>query len=179
MPKVSTIVPVYNAEKYISKCLDSLINQTLKDIEIICVDDYSTDNSLAILQDYASKDSRIKIIAFETKQNAAIARNKGLEVATGEFLGFVDSDDYIDLDFYEKLYHKAKETDADIVKAETLIINLDGKQKKSDINEQIAQNKMNFVSEWWSAIYKHSMIKERKVQFPDECPKAQDIVFFK
>ena len=89
MVQVSIIVPVYNVEKYLSKCLESLINQTLKDIEIICVNDGSTDNSLSILKEYANKDSRIKII---DKQNegVSVARNTGIEVATGEYLMFVD-----------------------------------------------------------------------------------------
>ena len=103
--KVSVIVPVYNCEKYLKKCLDSLVNQTLKDIEIICVNDGSTDNSGRILEEYT--DSRIKII---TKENGGLssARNAGIAVAKGEYLGFVDSDDWVDLDFYEKLYNTAK-----------------------------------------------------------------------
>ena len=94
MVKVSIIVPVYNVEKYLSTCLDSLINQTLTDIEIICVNDGSTDSSLAILKDFANKDSRIKIL---DKQNegVSVARNLGIEVATGQYLMFVDSDDYL------------------------------------------------------------------------------------
>ena len=106
MPKISVIIPVYNVEKYLPKCLDSLINQTLSDIEIICINDCSTDNSLEILEEYASKDERIKIIDLKENQGAAAARNKGLEIAKGEYLGFVDPDDYVDLNFYEELYKK-------------------------------------------------------------------------
>lgn len=177
MSKISVIVPIYNVEKYLEKCLDSLLNQTLYDIEIICIDDCSTDNSLKILREYEKKDSRFKVISFDTKQNAAIARNAGLEIAIGDYLGFVDSDDFVDLDFYEKLYNKAIDTNADIVKGSTLIVELNGSEKKSVLNESIKQNKMNFLHQWWSAIYKHSMIKEHKIQFPKECPKAQDVVF--
>ena len=177
MPKVSVIIPVFNVAQYLERCLDSLIHQTLKDIEIICIDDCSTDNSLEILHNYANKDSRVKVIAFDTKQNAAIARNAGLKVATGEYLGFVDSDDFVDLDFYEKLYNKAIETDADIVKASTLIVNVDGSLRKSNLNDVIRQNKMNFTGQWGSAIYRHEMIQKEVIRFPNECPKAQDIVF--
>ena len=102
MPKISVIVPVYNVEKYLARCLDSIINQTLADIEIICINDGSTDNSLEILNDYAKKDSRIKIID-QTNAGLSCARNAGMQIAQGEYIGFVDSDDWIDLDFYEKL----------------------------------------------------------------------------
>ncbi len=105
-PKISIIVPVYNTEKYLTTCLDSLINQTLKDIEIICVNDGSTDDSLKILKEYARKDSRIKILSKENEGLSA-ARNDGLRAASGDYIGFVDSDDWIDLDFYEKLYTAA------------------------------------------------------------------------
>ena len=110
---VSIIVPVYNTEEYLQKCLDSLTNQTLKNIEIICVNDGSTDNSLKILQDNAIKDDRIKIINQENKKQGA-ARNAGMQIATGEYIGFVDSDDWVDFDFYEKLYSAAKKHNFDI-----------------------------------------------------------------
>ena len=102
MVKISIIVPVYNVEKYLPECLESLIHQTLKDIEIICINDGSTDNSLSILKDYAKKDSRIRII---NKENWGIsaARNSGINTAMGDFLSFIDSDDWIDLDFFENL----------------------------------------------------------------------------
>ena len=117
MSKVSVIIPVYNVEKYLRECLDSVINQTLKDIEIICVNDGSTDNSLQILEEYAQKDERIKIIAQENK-GQAVARNVGIKIAQGEFIGFLDSDDYLDLNFYENLYNRAKETNSNIVVCE-------------------------------------------------------------
>ena len=117
MSKVSVIIPVYNVEPYLEKCLDSLINQTLKDIEIICINDCSTDNSLNILEQFKNKDERIKLINLKENKGAAAARNEGLKIAKGEYLGFVDPDDYVDLNFYEELYKKAKQDDADIVKA--------------------------------------------------------------
>ena len=116
MSKVSVIIPVYNTEKFLRKCLDSVCNQTLQDIEIICINDCSTDGSLEILREYAGKDNRIKLIELLENCGAAKARNIGIDIAEGEYLGFVDSDDFIDLDFYKKLYGKAKETDADAVK---------------------------------------------------------------
>ena len=106
-PKISIIIPVYNTEKYLHECLDSVINQTLKDIEIICIDDGSADNSYQVLQGYADKDSRFVILQQENK-GAGRARNNGLKNATGEFVAFLDSDDYYaDNTVLEKLYNSA------------------------------------------------------------------------
>lgn len=113
MIKVSIIVPVYNNEKYLEKCINSIVKQTLKEIEIILVDDGSTDKSLNILKNYESKDKRIKVLS-QVNMGPSCARNKGLHIAKGEYVGFVDSDDWIDLDFYEKLYNAAKKYNADI-----------------------------------------------------------------
>lgn len=113
-PKVSVIVPVYNVEKYLERCLDSLINQTLKDIEIIVVNDGSTDNSLDILTKYVQNDCRIKII---NKQNGGLssARNVGLDVVNGEYISFVDSDDWIDLNMLKDMYENAVKENCDVV----------------------------------------------------------------
>lgn len=113
MAKISVIVPVYNSEKFLEKCLNSIINQTFKDIEIICIDDGSSDKSLDILKSFETKDKRIRILT-QKNMGPSCARNKGLEIATGEYVGFVDSDDWIDLDFYEKLYNSAEKYNADI-----------------------------------------------------------------
>lgn len=113
MAKVSIIIPVYNVEQYLERCLNSIVNQTLKDIEIICVNDGSKDSSLLILEDFASRDNRIKIVNKEN-EGQSVARNIGVEMATGEYLGFVDSDDWVDSDYYEKLYNSAKKYNCDI-----------------------------------------------------------------
>ena len=113
MVKVSVIIPIYNTEKYLKKCLNSLIHQTLSDIEIICVNDGSTDKSIDILRNFASQDHRIKIIEQENKKQGA-ARNAGMKIAQGEYIGFVDSDDWVDLDYFEKLYISAIKHKADI-----------------------------------------------------------------
>ena len=114
MPKVSVIIPVYNVEKYLRRCLDSVVGQTLRDLEIICVDDGSTDGSAEILREYAAKDGRVKVSLHE-HANAGAARNAGMAVAVGEYLGFVDSDDWCDTTLFEKAYAKAKADDADVV----------------------------------------------------------------
>ena len=97
MPKVSVIIPIYNAAEFLGECLDSVLAQTLTDIEVICVNDGSPDNSLEILREYEKKDSRIKIID-QKNQGAGAARNHGMSVARGEYLSFLDSDDFFDRD---------------------------------------------------------------------------------
>ncbi len=121
MPKISIIVPVYNVEKYLAKCLDSLVNQTLKDIEIIVVDDGSPDESYKIYQAYAEKDDRIKYIR---KENAGVseARNTGLTMSTGQFVMFVDSDDWMELNGCEVLYNEYERTHADMILADAIIL---------------------------------------------------------
>lgn len=104
MKKISIIVPAFNVEKYIRKCLDSLINQTLKDIEIICIDDASQDETKTILKEYEKKDERIQIIYHKHNQGLPTSRNDGLKIARGKYIAFVDADDYVDFDGYEKLY---------------------------------------------------------------------------
>lgn len=103
MDVISVIVPIYNTEKYLAKCLDSLINQTFQRLEIILIDDGSTDNSGQICDEYAVKDDRIKVI-HKTNGGVSSARNAGLDVVTGSYIAFVDPDDYIDSDMYEVLY---------------------------------------------------------------------------
>ena len=175
MPKVSVIIPVYNTEKYLRKCLNSVCNQTLSDIEIICIDDCSTDNSLNILKEYSSKDERIKLIEFKENKGAAVARNTGIDEAKGEYIGFIDSDDYPETElFYEHLYNNAKEKDADISK---------GAYKDSEtgyidetINAKILENKNNFCSTYCSAIFRNDFIKGNSIKFP-ELRDMEDPVF--
>lgn len=116
MVKVSVIIPVFNNEQYLKECLDSICNQTLSDIEIICVNDGSEDNSLQIIEEYKQKDNRI-ILINQDNMGQSSARNNGLKIATGEYIGFVDSDDYIDKDFYEKLYNSAALNNLDMAVA--------------------------------------------------------------
>lgn len=181
---VSIIVPVYNMSKYLNRCLDSLVNQTLKEIEIICINDGSTDNSLEILNEYAKKDNRIIIINQRNKK-LPTTRNVGIEKSTGEYIGFIDADDYIDLDFYEKLYKKAKTDNADIVRAPYYWIFPDGTKKPDSINKVIlakADNNetLNFNEHSgvvWNAIYNTDFIKRYNILFDIEDLKVEDIMF--
>ena len=115
MAKVSVIIPVYNVEKYLRKCLDSVVNQTLADIEVICVDDCSTDESLKILKEYSNKDSRIKIIEQEQNQGQGEARNLALSQACGEYIMFLDPDDWLELDACETAYNSISANKNDFV----------------------------------------------------------------
>lgn len=179
MSKVSVIIPVYNAKDYLRRCLDSVCNQTLQDIEIICVNDCSTDNSLEILQDYAQKDTRIKIIDCKKNGGESIARNIGIDKAKGEFLAFVDNDDVVDLDFYEKLYQEAEKTGADIVKGEAKEVYYDGKSFIVSSNKKIRQfNYKTFFKDcWWTAIYKRNLIIKNTIRLPEQVPLGGDILF--
>lgn len=114
MIKVSVIVPVYNAEKYLKDCLESLINQTLKDIEIICINDDSTDYSSRIIKEYQEKDRRVKVICNENNIGAAESRNKGISIAAGKYIQFVDADDYLELNSLEKMYVMAENLQLDM-----------------------------------------------------------------
>lgn len=111
--EVSVIVPVYNSEQYLRKCLDSIVGQTLRNIEIICIDDGSTDDSLSILLEYAAEDNRM-IVLEQQNQYAGVARNHGMKVASGKYLMFWDSDDYYDVAALEKMYRRSEEDRADI-----------------------------------------------------------------
>ena len=113
MPKVSVIVPVYNAERYLVECLDSVLGQTLRDIEVICVDDGSTDRSPSVLSDYAARDSRIRLLST-SRAGAGAARNRGLAEARGEYVFFCDADDWIDRDALCSMYSAASSARADV-----------------------------------------------------------------
>ena len=112
--KISVIIPVYNVEKYIHECIDSIIRQTYKNIEIICIDDGSSDKSYDILKEYASKDNRFILLQQENK-GAGTARNKGLEIATGDFISFLDADDFFEHDLLELALNKLQESESDFV----------------------------------------------------------------
>lgn len=111
---ITVIIPIYNLSKYLRNCLESVINQTYKDLEIICINDGSTDDSISILKEYKEKDDRIIIIDKEN-EGVSAARNEGIEKSNGEYLFCIDGDDYIDEDFFEKFYYNAKKNDSDLV----------------------------------------------------------------
>ena len=164
--KVSVIVPVYNVEKYLEKCLDSLVKQTLKDIEIIVVDDGSLDNSSKIIDKYSKK---YKNVVGYKKKNGGLsdARNYGLKYARGEYISFVDSDDYIDSTMLEKMYDKAKNEKLDIVVCDTIEV-YDDKQvlKRSNLNysRDVIKNYIISPPMACSRIYKRELFDNVKFE---------------
>ncbi len=185
MPKISIIVPCYNAEKYLPKCLDSLINQTLKDIEIICVNDGSTDGSLSVLKDYAKKDSRIVIIDKENSGPGA-CRNIGIEKATGEFIQFVDSDDWIEPETCEVCYQKSLENDVDMVSFNANIVHSKKttplyyyntkKEKLVSLEDMIS---LLFKSPFhsWHFLFKKDFLTQHQIKYPEHIVLCEDVIF--
>ena len=162
MVKVSVIIPVYGVEKYIGKCLDSLVNQTLDDIEIIVVNDGSPDNSQIIIDKYVKKyPNKIKSFIKENGGQGS-ARNYGLEKATGEYIGYVDSDDYVELDMYEKLYNLAKKDKLDIAICGSYNVDEITEKKEVDL-DKISFDDMHINSFFgrmavWNKIYKKNIL---------------------
>ncbi len=175
MIKVSVIVPVFNTEKYLEKCLNSLINQTLQDIEIICVNDGSTDKSADIIKKFVNKDSRFKLINQENKKQGA-ARNAGMKIAKGEYIGFVDSDDWVDLEYYEKLYNAAKRHNFDIALGTNVRVKKNINKKRLNITKEkeytSIQEKFDVNIQWknpcpTNKIYKRDLFLKHNITWPE------------
>lgn len=162
MKKVSVIIPVYNVENYLRKCLNSLVNQTLKDIEIIVVNDGTTDNSQEIIDEYVKKYPKKVVSVIQENGGQGTARNTGLLHAKGEYIGYVDSDDYVEENMYEELYKKAKEEDSDIVICGNNVVkeNYDFLSKE-EVDKEFLLGKMAV----WNKIYKKNIIVDNKIQF--------------
>ncbi|MFI3300982.1 MAG: glycosyltransferase [Candidatus Gastranaerophilales bacterium] len=184
-PKFSIIIPVYNVQGYIEECLFSIINQTFKEFEIICINDGSTDDSLGILKIFAQHDNRIKIIDQEN-QGQGVARNNGIDIAKGEYISFVDPDDWIELDMYEQIYKKLKETSAEVLQFNFESYDEISKKSKLDSLYKNRKNKFkhdlrkmpcyswrdykgNYMLELtlavWNKVYSTKFIKENDIYF--------------
>ena len=178
MKKVSVIVPFYNVEKYIDRCLNSLVNQTLEDIEIIIVNDGSKDNSETIAKEYASK-YKNKIIYLK-KENGGLsdARNYAIPYATGEYIAFLDSDDYVEVNMYEQMYEKAKKENADIVECDFL---WEYPNEKIESKGRIYKDKhdilLNARVVAWNKLIKKELIEKTKIKFPYGL-RYEDVEFF-
>ena len=187
---VSIIIPIYNSSSYLKECLDSILNQLLKDIEVFCINDGSTDNSLKILQQYALNDSRIKILK-QNNQGAAAARNLGLSHANGKYVIFLDSDDYFEPDLIEQSVAKAEKFDADIVifKAEAFddvtgqtsalndrITKLPEYQQNVFSYKNIPEDIFNsFLTAPWNKLYRKSFLDKHGFEDFKVSVKASDI----
>ena len=170
MPLISVIIPVYNVEQHLRKCLESVASQTLKDIEVICINDGSTDGSAGILQEFAQRDSRFQVISQENK-GLSVARNVGLEHAKADHISYVDSDDFIHEKFLETLYNVAQKFDADIVGCDFFkiygnedlpqISGVEPREYKPALD--VLLNRKNFIHfNVWNKLYRRSVIKDIK-----------------
>jgi glycosyltransferase involved in cell wall biosynthesis len=189
--KISIIIPVYNTEQYLRQCLDSVINQTLKNIEIVIVNDGSTDNSLNILQEYQKKYSHIKVINQINKGYSEV-RNIGLQNTTGDYIGFVDSDDFIEENMFEKLINKAIETNADIVSCNYYMVYNKNKKEEiraADNSKQIeilenssyrftgAESVLLDEAFVWNRIYKRNFLINNNIKFDKDAFFMEDTLF--
>ncbi len=190
-PKVSVILPVYNVGKYLRQCMDSIVGQTLQEIEVICIDDGSADDSPQILQAYAKKDPRIKVVC-QQNQGAGAARNRGLSMARGEYLSFLDSDDFFETNMLEKAYQKAKEA-----KAQLLVFRSDQYHEDQDefvkVNWTLRKGEIPpyrpmshrtftgnvfkvFVGWAWDKLFERSFILEHGLEFQEQ-RTSNDLLF--
>ncbi len=185
--KVSIIIPVYNVEKYIKECLDSVVNQTYKNLEIICVDDCGVDNSVKIAEGYAQKDNRVRIVHHDKNMGAGVARNTGIKNSNGEYIFFLDSDDYLNLDIIELMVKKQKETTADVVVSNIRVFSLDKDEiirdrlkanrellkfipkdyYKIDINN-FSNNLNNIFCVCWGKLYKKGFLIKNNIWYTSE-----------
>jgi glycosyltransferase involved in cell wall biosynthesis len=188
--KVSVIIPVYNAEKYITYCIESLINQTLQNCEFIFINDGSSDKSRMILDTYKKYHKNI-ILVDQENQGVSIARNKGLKIAKGEYIGFVDADDYVKRNTFEVLYNSAKADNCDVIFSDYERENEGIKElnryyfpknvvlteeflKQELLPRFIDSDSMNAV---WNKLYRNDLIKSLNLTFPDKVTLGEDLIF--
>lgn len=191
MSKVSVIVPTYNGEKTLGRCLDSILNQTYGDLEIILINDGSTDGSLQKCREYAYRDSRI-IVIDQPNCGVSSARNAGIERATGEYLAFVDSDDYLDLTMYERLVAKAEKDVLDLVVCKFLVVHEESNRIEKMPYNGLEEGVMNrnigkfliggnakaggVPTYVWCALYRKSTIEQ--LRFDTDIMYGEDTIFF-
>lgn len=191
MHKVSVIIPVYNVEKYLSRCLDSVTSQTYQNLEIICINDGSTDSSRQILEQYQKLDNRIVIYNKDKHLCAAASRNFGMDVATGKYIIFVDSDDYVASVMIEKMVAHIEKTNAEVVTFDYFARNFRQWESNNrytyrwhfDCNEVIQIDKENPINYFfltvpcWNKIFTAEFLKRKNLRFPDY-PIYEDLVFW-
>jgi glycosyltransferase involved in cell wall biosynthesis len=186
-PKISFIIPVYNVEKYLRECLDSVVNQTLKEIQIICINDGSTDNSPTILNDYAAKDQRISVIDLPNG-GQSIARNTAYDYVKGDYILFVDSDDFIELNAAEKLYSQAVETNSDITLFDFFYCNENSTPYKTKRISHISGMTSDYefrkkvildsIGTMWDKLYRSDFLLRNKIRCPEKLHGEDQAVTF-
>lgn len=189
--KVSVIVPVYNTEPYLERCLNSIINQSFKDIELIIVNDNSTDNSSNIIKSFMDKYNNIRYIDNKENKGVSNCRNEAIKVSNGEYILFVDSDDYLEKNMIETMYKEAANNDLDIAicgyfldyedeNTQNKIINLDENRIYNgyEILSEILHHKNGITGHSWNKLLKASVIKENNIQYPEHMKIYEDVAFF-
>lgn len=187
MPEVSIIVPIYNVEKYLRRCIDSILNQTFEDFELILIDDGSTDDSASICEEYVIKDKRVKYI-YQDNRGVSEARNKGIESCCGKYIQFIDSDDYVDRDFIEILIKKIKKDKSDIA-----FIGFYNEYDNGEVyNKKVYDNSLmtdkvkkyclklyekDLFGYTWCKIFKSSIVKNNNIKFNKDIYYCEDELF--
>ena len=188
MEQVTIVVPFYNVEAYIGGCLDSLISQTHENIEILCIDDFSLDNSLAVVQAYAEKDHRIKVIKHDENKGRGGARNTGIKNTGSEYICFLDSDDYVSEKFVELLYQAITKDESDVVVCNMLcdedgLISPYGTDYKNDsfaitsVKDNVLEVAILFNPGCTNKIYKHDLLIKNHIFQPEKC-YYEDVIFW-
>lgn len=178
-PHVSIIIPVYNAEAFLDRCLDSAAAQTDPEVEIICVDDASTDGSMAMLEARARADKRFRVVHREVNGGESVARNHGVAMAQGEYLAFLDHDDMLEPDACRLLYQAARAEDADIAKGRVKTVGYSGRVHLTPsvlLKRVCSMSPLYFPYEWWSAVYRTHMIQGH-IEFASGYPLGGDVLF--
>lgn len=178
-PALSVVVPVYNAASYLPRCLDAILNSTLADLELILVDDGSTDGSQTLCDEYRARDPERILVVHQANAGIAAASNRGLELARGDYVHFHDDDDYVTPDFYEKLLVRARAEQAEICRGEMLVVR-DGKiTGHSDLNALIRRHRSRlfFFNLWWTAIYSRALLTRHGIRFHEELSFGVDTLF--
>lgn len=175
MTKISVIIPIHNTAEYLPACLEAVLTQTLSDIEVICVDDGSADDSAVAAYRYAARDARVRVIELGRNHGVSTARNIGLEAATGEYTAFVDSDDVVKPDFCQRLYAAARRADADIAKGNYAY--REHCRIDYGINRKIREDKAGFYIQCSSAIYRTAFLRAHNLCFLPHLTASEDLVF--
>lgn len=167
MVKVSVVVPVYNVEKYLERCLETLVNQTLEELEIIVVNDGSTDGSHKIIERYVSKYPHKMVVLCKENSGLSDARNYGMRFCKGEYIGFIDADDYVEIEMFEKLYEKARDENCDVVICDYIKEYISTQQiVKACQHDSKKSMFIGGLAAAWNKIYKRELVEKAKLQFP-------------
>lgn len=175
---ITIIVPVYNASRYLRKCIDSILSQSFKDFELILINDGSTDESLAICKDYEQLDNRITVIS-QTNCGVSAARNKGLNIAKGEWITFIDADDYLLDNALSILYERAMQTHSDLVLANALELRKGKSRKLHNLKNEISHNVIKSIKHFalWGYLFNTDIITRYKLRFIEQLAYSEDRIF--